>query len=125
MLGQPKQTEQERVLERMFQMDEVRCLQNNNSNARPRGLPSRFQQLAHMSPIIVKARSHGPLDLSAASSDSSQNQSQVVTCVCVHKCVCLCLCLCLCVCVCVCVRARARVLVCCCVHVCSLVVLWA
>ena len=123
MLGQPKQTEQERVLERMFQMDEVRCLQNNNSNARPRGLPSRFQQLAHMSPIIVKARSHGPLDLSAASSDSSQNQSQVVTCVCVHKCVCLCLCLCLCVCVCVC--ARARVLVCCCVHVCSLVVLWA
>jgi len=57
-------------------MDEVRRLQNNKGSAPPRGLPSKFRQLAHMSPIIVKARSHGPLDLSAASSDSSQHQSQ-------------------------------------------------
>jgi|LauGreDrversion2_3_1035106.scaffolds.fasta_scaffold11751_2 hypothetical protein len=76
ILGQPKQTEQERVIERMFQMDEVRCLQNNKGSAPPRGLPSKFRQLAHMSPMIVKARSHGPLDLSAASSDSSQHQSR-------------------------------------------------
>ena len=51
MLGQPKMTEQERVLERMFQMDEVRCLQANNNAAQPsrllqRGLPSRFQQVS-------------------------------------------------------------------------------
>ena len=78
MLGQPRQNDQERVIERMFQMDELRCLQNNSNNrAPPRGLPSRFQQLAHMSPIIVRARSHGPLDLTGASTDSELNDSQV------------------------------------------------
>jgi len=80
MLGQPKITEQERVLERMFQMDEVRCMQASaaqpNRRLPQRGLPSRFQQLAHMSPIIVRTRSGGPLDSpDSASGDSSQDQS--------------------------------------------------
>ena len=52
LLGQPKQSEQERVIERMFQMDEVRCLQNNNNRAQPRGLPSRFQQVSSDTCIV-------------------------------------------------------------------------
>ena len=48
IMGQGRASEQERVLARMFEMDEVRCLSTNNSNPHrraPPGLPTRFQQV--------------------------------------------------------------------------------
>ena len=74
-------THQERVLERMFQMDEVRCLQGGavvaGAGMRGRALPQRFGQLSHMSPIIVRARGICALDSpgTPASEDSSQDQT--------------------------------------------------
>jgi len=53
IMGQGRASEQERVLARMFEMDEVRCLSTNNTNPHRRaapGLPTRFQQVCKCPP---------------------------------------------------------------------------